>query len=361
MLSKVLIAGGGIAALEAALALRALGAGRVDLTLVAPEPDFVVRPMLVAEPLGAGAARRVPLRAIAADAGCEFVRGAIAAVEPERGRVLLRSGAALPYDTLVLAVGARTLPAFDGVITLPDSPGLEALRGEIASGSVNSVAFVAPEAGGWLLPLYEAALLTANAQHAVEVALITPEERPLERFGEAASAAVAQALSRAGVEFIGGRQAHVSEGEIVLRRPAATRTSDRVVALPLVRGPEIPGVPRTGLYGLVPVDEYGSVDGLPGVYAIGDLTDFPVKQGGIASRQAEAAASHIAARHGAPVTPQPFRPELRATLLTGAGEPIPLNGGQGTEKLRSARLARYLARASAAAAPSSGPARAVTS
>ncbi len=38
---RVLIAGGGVAALEATLALRTLAEERVAITLVAPESDFV--------------------------------------------------------------------------------------------------------------------------------------------------------------------------------------------------------------------------------------------------------------------------------------------------------------------------------
>ena len=55
---------------------------------------------------------------------------------------------------------------------------------------------------------------------------------------------------------------------------------------------------------------------MPGVYAAGDVTDYEVKQGGIACQQADVAAEHIAAQAGAPVDPQPFEPELKGLLLT---------------------------------------------
>ena len=51
---KVLIAGGGVAALEAALALRDLAADRVDVELLAPEPHFWYRPLSVAAPFELG-------------------------------------------------------------------------------------------------------------------------------------------------------------------------------------------------------------------------------------------------------------------------------------------------------------------
>jgi hypothetical protein len=65
------------------------------------------------------------------------------------------------------------------------------------------------------------------------------------------------------------------------------------------------------------VDEHSRVSGLADVYAAGDGTTFPVKQGGIATQQADAAAEAIAARVGAAVTPSPIRPTLRGRLLTG--------------------------------------------
>jgi sulfide:quinone oxidoreductase len=94
----------------------------------------------------------------------------------------------------------------------------------------------------------------------------------------------------------------------------------RVVALPRVEGPRIPGLP-SDRDGFLPVDEHGRVDGTANVYAAGDVTSYPVKQGGLAAQQADAVAAAIAARTGAPVEPAPYAPVLRAMLLTGA---IPL-------------------------------------
>jgi CBS domain-containing protein len=95
--------------------------------------------------------------------------------------------------------------------------------------------------------------------------------------------------------------------------------ADRVVALPRLRGPRIDGLPQT-LDGFVPVDSHGRVLGLKDVFAAGDVTSFPLKQGGIAAQQAEAAAEAIAASAGADLAPRPFRPVLRGLLLTG-GQP----------------------------------------
>ncbi len=91
---------------------------------------------------------------------------------------------------------------------------------------------------------------------------------------------------------------------------------DRVVTLTMPLGPSIPGLPDDGA-GFVPVDEFGRAAGLEDVYAAGDVTSGPLKQGGLAAQQADAAAEAIAAAHGVDIDPQPYRPVLRGMLMTG--------------------------------------------
>ena len=72
---NVVIAGGGVAALEAALALRALAEDRVRVELLAPEPLFWYRPLAVAEPFDLGEARHFQLSELAARIGATFTLG----------------------------------------------------------------------------------------------------------------------------------------------------------------------------------------------------------------------------------------------------------------------------------------------
>jgi len=328
-MTGVAVAGGGVAALEFVLALRAHTGVGIDVTMVAPELEFSLRPLLVAAPLGAVAPVRIPLAELASDIGFRLVPASIASVDTARRCVFVRSGDAIPYETLVLALGAQTLPAFEDALHLGDAAGargLAELHEDIRRGIVRSVAFVAPSMTGWLTALYEAALLTANAGYDVDVSLVTPECSPLQHFGAQASAAVAQALDAAG---------------IVVR--ADLPVVDRVVTVPMLRGPRIDGVPVTGPYGLIGVDGRSRVLGVPDLYAIGDATDFPVKQAAVACWQADVAAADIAVRNGFTVTSDPVDRAPRATLLTGRGEPLKLNGGQGPSKLPGRFLGRYLA------------------
>ena len=184
--------------------------------------------------------------------------------------------------------------------------------------------------------------MTANSGHSIRVTLVTREARPLELFGADASATVAAALEAAGIEFIGGQTATVSGGTVLLpRHPLGSLSVDRIVALPLVRGLRLPGVPTTGLFGLIGVDGYGRVKGLTDVYAAGDATDYPVKQGDIACQQADAVATcHRGAPrgHGAgfalPAGPacdaahghrsvDPARPRRRCGRTREAARPLP--------------------------------------
>jgi sulfide:quinone oxidoreductase len=152
----------------------------------------------------------------------------------------------------------------------------------------------------------------------VSLVVITPEELPLAVFGRRASEAVSRALEEAGVEVmarsyvdrISSGQAHVSpSGELI--------DVGRVVAIPRLVGPAIPGLTNDE-NGFIRVDEQCQVRGTDDVYAAGDGTIFPIKQGGLAAQQADAAAQAIAKRAGAQIDIEPFDPVLRAKLLTGA-------------------------------------------
>lgn len=321
---RVLIAGGGVAALEAVLALRALAEERVDLTVLAPQEEFEYRPLAVAEPFAAGEVHRFGLESIAKAVGARLVRGTLLAVDPEAKVVTTGRGGDLPYDVLLVAVGALQREAVAGAVTFRGPADVHALRNvfdDAVTGAVRSVVFALPGGPGWPLPLYELALLMAyHLEDAgalnVEVSIVTHEEEPLALFGPTASEAVRELLEAHEITVhtanprveVGGGRLRLTDGSSV--------EADAVVALPRLTGPRVAGLPQDE-DGFIPTDEAGRVEGVVDVYAAGDATSFPVKQGGLAAQQADAAAHAIAADAGAPVTPEPFRPVLRGLLLTG--------------------------------------------
>jgi sulfide:quinone oxidoreductase len=320
----VLIVGGGVAALEATLALRALAKDLVDIELLAPDEDFVYRPMAVAEPFRQGEARRFPLARLVELAGGRLTSGTLHQVDLERRIASTADGAELDWDVLVLALGARTREGIPGSLTFrgpEDRAALTELIDEAASGQVRSLTFALPTLAAWPLPLYELALMakigledTGATEVVIEV--VTPEAEPLAVFGREASASVKQLLETRGI----GLREHTTpvvfrHGALVVVPGRAIRT-DRVVSLPIPQGRRIPGMPDDGR-GFIRADQYGRVESREDVYAAGDITAFPLKQGGIATQQADAVAESIAAQAGVSITPAPFRPVLRGLLLTG--------------------------------------------
>ncbi|MDP9345488.1 MAG: FAD-dependent oxidoreductase, partial [Actinomycetota bacterium] len=322
---RVVIAGGGIAGLEALLALRALARNRVELTLVSAEEDFVYRPMAVARPFGMGHARHTPLADAARDAGATLKVAALQSVDPA-ARTIHTSDGDLQYDELVLAVGARSERAFTLGTTWDDHAPDEVMSGllrDLEEGYAPSLAIVIPPGPGWPLPAYELALLirrdAMNMGMDAKITLVTPERAPLAIFGSRAVEAISTELDAAGVFLETGAYAELSPGDTttVHLRPG-DRSFDvaRVLALPRLHGRPIPGVPHDG-DGFVEVDEHCRVRGIDGVWAAGDGISFPIKFGGLATQQADAAAEDIAHLAGAINEPRPFRPVLRGRLLTG--------------------------------------------
>ena len=114
---------------------------------------------------------------------------------------------------------------------------------------------------------------------------------------------------------------------------------DRIVTVPRLVGPRLRGIP-CGRDGFIHTDAHGRLAGLDGVFAAGDATAFPIKQGGLAAQQADAVAEAIAASVGVDIDPQPFRPILRGVLLTG-GAPrylrADISGGAGDDSTISSR------------------------
>ena len=369
---RVLIAGGGIAALELVLALRELADRRVDIALLTPGTDFVYRPLAVAEPFGIGVAHHFDLGAIAADTGLRLHDGALTAVDSDARRATSTSGEEIPYDVLVVTTGANRSEGVAGALTLTGGESFAALKtivDEVGRAHPERLAFAVPGGITWPLPVYELALLTAThledaGRHEVEILVVTPEDEPLAIFGTTVSAEVAGLLAGRGIGLHAGTYPVAWDGERLEVKPGAPIAADRVVSLPRLSGPGTTGLPCDE-NGFLPADAHGKLDGLDDVYAAGDATTFPVKQGGIAAQQADVIATSIAAAAGVDVVVQEFDPVLRGLLLTGS-EPsylrAELAGGRGERsseysvespwwppsKVVGRHLSHYLARRAAA-------------
>ncbi len=320
----MVVAGGGVAAVEAVLALRALAGQQLEIELVAEESELEYKPLAVVEPFGFPRPGRLLLGRLEQTHRVRLRRDRLAAVDAGAHVVTLRSGEELNFDALVVATGARRQAWLPGALTFGGHEDVDAYRvllDELAAGTVERVLFAVAPGPSWTLPLYELALLTAawlaeRGIIGVELSLATPTTEPLALFGPAAASIVRNLLSDRGIRLLPGAQVQSlpdRQTALVGSTPIAV---DRVVTLATLVADSVPGLP-SDTDGFIPTDEHSAVVGLPDVYAAGDVTAFPVKQGSLAAQQADAAAAVIAARLGRPVQAEPFLPILHAVLLTG--------------------------------------------
>jgi sulfide:quinone oxidoreductase len=309
----VVIAGGGVAGLEALLGLRAIAGDRVRLTLIAPDPDFSYRPLAVAEPFGLGHAHKVPLARFAEDAGAELVIEALESVDDAAGELRLSDRSQRSYDALLVATGGRAVVGVEGATTWwpgGDADAYGGLLQDIEEGYAKSVAIVVPPGAVWPLPAYELALMTVGEARElgqdVKVAVVTPERAPLSLFGAQASAAAGEELRWAGIELRTG----------VVVQNAGELDYQRVFAVPRIVGPMIAGLAMDE-EGFVVAGEEGLVEGCERTWAAGDGIVSPVKFGGLATHQARVASAAIARRAGAADVPDPGEAVLHGRLLIG--------------------------------------------
>lgn len=317
---RVVIVGGGIAALEAVLALRDLAATRVRVTLIAPEPEFAPGPPHGARAIAREHAAGLDLGQFMREHGGCFRRTVMLSADVEEHTVRCATGLDEPYDVLIVAVGASARPAFQHALTVgADYPALDVLLADLEQGQSRGIAFIVPEGCTWPVPLYELALLAADQVRRspgqdTHLCLITPEPTPLKMLGPDAGAAVTRLLRAARIKLYCGVTATVHRGGYVDIGSPAALDVERVVALPRLGGPRVDGLPSDAR-GFIPVDDHGRVIGAHDAYAAGDATNHSIKQGGLAGRQADAVAEHIAMVAGAPVDAAPYMPEVRGRLL----------------------------------------------
>ncbi len=323
---QVVIAGGGVAALEAVLAIRALEESSTSIELLSPSRDFRLQALSVAEPFG-GDAQTLDLAEFCEEHDVVYRPEGVAEVWGGPQRVLTDRGDEVFYDALLMATGARRSSALPGSHPFrgaADVAWFGNLLERLRRGAISDVVFAVPRQVKWTLPIWELAMLTSSwladaGAGDRNITVVTHEPVPMEVLGKSVSDRVAELLDDRGVRLeAGAAPVRFDQGRLVCER-GKDIPADEVVALPGLSVPEIPGVPQ-GRHGFIGCDAEMRVDGLDRVWAAGDSTWFPVKQGGLAAQQAEVAAAGILAAAGADIEAPPFRPILRGALITG-GQP----------------------------------------
>ena len=252
--------------------LRALLGLAPHVDLIAPNRDFVYQPLAVAEPFGLAQTRVFDVAAVAAEQGAQLHKASLEAVEPAKSRIALSGGATLFYDSLIIAVGARSCGWLPGGLPFTGAGNVSSFRellAQLERGDFSRLAFAAPAGLSWTMPAYELALVTASwvaDRHltGVELAIVTPEKEPLAIFGPAASRAMRGLLSDCGVRLLVDAKADNVAPRALRLASGRTLEVDRVVALPELEGPRLPGLPVDDL-GFIQIDDHAAVIGLEDV------------------------------------------------------------------------------------------------
>lgn len=323
--TDILIAGGGVAALEALLALNErLGSSRT-ITMLAPNDAFRYRPLAAYGGLVPGLRSAVDLAEVAAEYDAEHLRDHLGSVHPERSEAITRNGTCIRYQALIVAIGAIAINPFPGAVTLGlprQETAFEALVERVRAGTVQRVVIVVPPHLSWTLPAYETALALRHASGlpTMRITVTTPEPAPMEEFGPEIADAIADRLRDRDIELY-PRTVPETIAEDELWVPSLGLTPvDAVVVLARPAGPLVAGLPHDAL-GFIPVDAAGRVSGMTCIWAAGDATTQATKQGGFALQQVDAVSDDVAATltgeppRGASTADVPL--VMRAVLLDG--------------------------------------------
>ncbi len=320
--AKVAIIGGGVAALEAMLALDAISYSGTDVHLFSPSSRFVLKPLAVSSGFGRKGLLNFDLPALTSTARATFHNLSVSEVVADRRVIMLSDDSEFTYDYLIASPGTDPISSVPGATTYQGPAGNEAMSealAELRDREDAKVVVTMPEDGSWPLPVYELAMLIADQlDPGASMTIVTPESSPLELFGEAASAKVASLLQDRHIEAILETSPAEYRGGALVTTDGGRIEADLVVALPLLTGRRIRGIPYNE-QGFIPVDDFGRIDGHEKEFAAGDVTSFPVKFGGIATEQADVVAAAIAADALGTPAPKPFKPVYRGTLVTAEG------------------------------------------
>ena len=334
-MKRVLIVGGGVASIEAALALKDICGDEVAVEVFSPRQEFLYRPHAVGEPYGVSQVGRYDLGDLVDLCGGVFHLAGVTAVETDERFVITRDGERYPYDYLILAQGARAIWPVPGAVTfwgIADDRDVERVVSRLRSGEVKSAAFTMPGLESWTLPAYELALLADRELSRagiddVKLTVVTPEDSPLQIFGRRASERVKLLLAERGIEVVPRTHPVRFENGALQIVPGGRLEADVAVSLPKLEGRRIRGV-LPDPAGFIRIDDHCRVLQRERLFAAGDVTNFPVKQGGVATQQADMIAEAIGSELGLHQAPSSFDPLLRGVLWTGE-KPLYLQGWLG--------------------------------
>lgn len=325
-MKKVLVLGGGLAGIEAAIYLRK---ERFDVTLVSERDYLYVYPTSIWIPTKEQSFEKtcIKLEDLQAVHGFELIVDGVKQIRAKAGSVELNSGTELQgFDYMVIALGAGKMEheGLEHTLSICGAPEqavalqerLDALveqgSGRIAMGFGANPADSSAVRGGpgfELMFNVDHMLRRAGLRHRFELVMFAPMSEPGKRMGEKALKMMDQFFERLDIQRDFGTPIQEFRPNGVLFRDQSSIEADLTMFIPagtghpVVKDSDLP----TNDAGFIRIDNhcrvmFDEVNGPDNVYAIGDVAalDGPpwrAKQGHIAEVMARNVAYNIAQHH----------------------------------------------------------------
>jgi len=342
MSRSALVLGGGFAGLEAAIHL---AKGGLDVTLVSDRAFLWVYPTSIWVPTGEYSFDKacLDLADVARHNGFKFVQGEVEAIEGAR-RMARVSGQELVADHLVVAIGGTPLrpKGVEHTFTISARPEstqklkealdvlLEKGEGRIAMGFGGNPKDPTAVRGGPAFELMfnvDRLLRRRGLRDKFTLTFFAPMPSPGKRMGKRAVEAVGQMFGKLGIETRYGKKITGFEpGGTVVFADGSKLESDLTMFIAAGQGHPVlvaSDLPKNDA-GFVKTDEGCAVDGMPGVWAIGDSAallgpEWRAKQGHMAEVMARVAAHNIISAEAGSSERESYVPHVSIVCLLDMG------------------------------------------
>lgn len=328
---KITVAGAGFAALTGIKELRKQ-LPDAELTLVAPNAEFIYLPSLIWVPYGMrkGDDLRFDIGPLLKNLKVRFVQGSVTGIS-EDGRVLKTDNGDVENDALLIATGGRfikKLPGIENAITICEGiAAAEAMGEKINTLSHGTIALgfggnpKEPSAmrGGPMFELLfglDSWLRRQGKRDKIKLVFFNPAPQPGKRLGEKAVKGLLAEMKKRGIDTHLGHKIQSFENNVV-KTAGGEIAADVILFMPGMTGPAwIEGSPLPlSEGGFINADAKTQVDGMERVYVAGDAGSYPgpdwmPKQAHIADLQAKAAAKNIKLNLAGKAASETFKVEL---------------------------------------------------
>jgi len=336
-MKKVTIIGAGFAALTAVRELHKQRA-QLEITLIAPQPEFIYYPGLIWIPSGLRSADdlRIDLHKFFKNKNVIYHQGTVTGLR-DGGRVVVTDHDEVENDALIIASGGRfikKLPGIENVITICEGiPAAEKMRDQLKAMKGGTIALgfggnpKEPSAmrGGPMFELLfglDTQLRREKRREQFELVFFSPAPQPGKRLGKNAVKGLLREMEKRNIKTHLGNKMKGFESDKVLTEGGEIK-ADMMLFMPGMTGAawfQDSGLPLSE-GGMIKANAHCQVEGFEKVYVAGDSGSYPgpewlPKQAHMADLQAATSVKNLLLEfQGKPVS-ETFKVELICVVDT---------------------------------------------